>query len=254
MPHRMQERWFMPAPQAGKSIRLFCFPYAGGSPNAFRSWVKRFPDDMDVVVVRLPGRENRISEAPFSEWPPLVESVLQAIVPYLNQPFAFFGHSFGGRVIFELTRRLQSYGGPLPEHVFISGCRCPHLSSHQPFIHQLPMEGLIERIRQMNGAPEAALQDQQLMALMEPMLRADFKLSECWSGDKSQTLRVPITALSGQDDPIDASARMQEWEDYTSGGFQLRTFPGDHFFIRSSEQEVTAFISQTLLENALLPA
>jgi len=92
--------YLKPNPRA--NVRLFCFPYAGGGASIFRTWANDVPTGVEVCPVQLPGRESRLIEQPFTRLSSLVQALAQAISPYLDVPFAFFGHSMGALISFEL--------------------------------------------------------------------------------------------------------------------------------------------------------
>src|ERR1039458_7197841 len=94
-----------PGPEA--RLRLFCFPYAGAGALIFRTWSDGLPADVEVCPVQLPGRGTRLMERPFTQLSLLIEALAQALVPFLDKPFAFFGHSLGALVSFELARRIR---------------------------------------------------------------------------------------------------------------------------------------------------
>src|SRR5262245_26039610 len=87
-------------------VRLFCFPYAGGGASIFRAWPELTPPEIEVCPVQLPGREGRLLEPPFSSIQPLIEVLSEVLQPYLDMPYAFFGHSMGSLISFELTHHL----------------------------------------------------------------------------------------------------------------------------------------------------
>src|SRR5215207_163972 len=103
--------WFSAAqPNSRASVRLFCFPYAGGDAQVYRAWSRHLPPSVEVLAARLPGRGPRIKEAPFRDLAPLIVAVASAVAPYLDRPFAFFGHSMGALISFELARLLRERG------------------------------------------------------------------------------------------------------------------------------------------------
>jgi surfactin synthase thioesterase subunit len=201
----------------------------------FRSWADQLPKYVEVVAVRLPGRDMRIKETPFSEWPVLLNATEKALAPYLDKPFIFFGHSLGARIAYELTRRLQNQSKPLPRQLLIAGCRCPHIPGPIRDMHDLPKQEFYKCLQRMSGTPPEVLANQQLMALLEPTIRADMKLAEIWGGIVQEPLKVPIAAFSGVEDDFDPAYKMVEWELYTSMKFSFHTLPGKHFFINSSK-------------------
>ena len=126
--------WFMPETVPAAAIRLFCFSYAGGGASTFRSWPR--DDSLGVVPVQLPGRENRMAEAPLLAMDEIVEQAAQAMLPYVDAPYALFGHSLGARVGFEVARFMRRRGHALPVHLFVSGSRAPEIPEPQP-LHDL---------------------------------------------------------------------------------------------------------------------
>jgi len=129
--------WFIfPRPKADAAIRLFCFHYAGGSASIFRQWPQGLPT-VEVCVVQQPGRATRIGEAAAEHSGPLLETLSREIEPLLDRPFAFFGHSMGALVAFELSRAVRARTGRAPAHLFVSGRRAPHLPSRRPALAAL---------------------------------------------------------------------------------------------------------------------
>jgi len=76
------------------SLRLFCFPYAGGSAAVYRNWTD-LPAEIDVCPVQLPGRDERFREPAFTRADALCDALVVALADYLDRPFAVFGHSMG---------------------------------------------------------------------------------------------------------------------------------------------------------------
>jgi surfactin synthase thioesterase subunit len=237
-----------PNPSLRAKIRLFCFSHAGGSASSFSSWSTSLPLEIEVCPVQLPGRENRFREAPFTQLSPLVQTLSQVILPYLNLPFAFFGHSMGALIGFELARELRRQYRKGPVHLFVSGYRAPHLPDPDPPIHQLPESLFLEELRNLHGTPEQILQNAELMQIMLPFLRADFAVCETYAHIHEYPLDCPISAFGGREDSQLSYDELIAWRDQTSSSFSLRMVPGNHFFLLNAQ----AHLWQAVLHDLML--
>jgi len=225
--------YFEPRPKA--SVRLFCFPYAGGTALVYRPWAQKFPASVEVVAIQLPGRATRIKEPPISKLTDLVEPIASALAPFLDKPFAFFGHSMGAVISFEVARFFRRQGHALPRHMFVSGRSAPQLSRENPPLYNLPKEELLAELQQLEGTPREVLEHPELMDLMLPVLRADLSVCDTYEYTEEAPLACPITALGGLQD-FDVSRRtIEAWREQTSAKFTLRMLQGNHFFIHSNE-------------------
>lgn len=233
-----------PNPQA--SLRLFCFPYAGGSSLIFRPWFNSLPKTVEICPIELPGRGIQMKLTPLSRLEPLLQALASALLPYLDKPFAFFGHSMGALVSFELARLLRREYDISPIHLFISGHRAPQIPDPDPPIHHLPEPEFIEELRRLNGTPKAVLENAELMQLLIPILRADFAVLETYVYRPEPTLNIPITAFGGLEDSEVSSDELQAWQEQTNGVFSRQMFSGDHFFVHSAQSLLLQSLSQEL--------
>jgi len=235
-----------PSPNPQASLRLFCFPYAGGGPAIFHAWLDDLPPGVEMCAAQLPGRGSRIKEAPYTRVASLVQALGEALHPHLDRPFAFFGHSLGALVAFELSRELRRQHDLLPVHLFVSGCGAPQSLDPHPPIGMLPDTAFLEELRQLNGTPAEVLEHEELMQLLLPTLRADFTARETYAYVDEPPLDCPISAFGGMQDGRVERDRLEAWRDQTSGLFSLHTFPGDHFFLHSSQSLLLQTLSQAL--------
>ncbi|PPS45741.1 thioesterase II family protein [Chroococcidiopsis sp. TS-821] len=227
------------------NIRLFCFPYAGGGTISFRSWKRNLPG-LEVCAIELPGRGTQRKLPPFTQIEPLVQAITASILPHLNKPFAFFGHSMGAIVSFELTRFLRKNYGIEPIHLFVSGRRAPQISSEAPFIHTLPEPEFLAKLRHLNGTPEVVLNNAELMELLSPIIRADFAVVETYVYTEESPLNCPITAFGGLQDPEVNLTELEAWGQQTNATFSVEMLPGDHFFLHSAENLLLRSIEKSL--------
>ena len=230
----------------GSTMRLFCFPYAGGSAASFRPWPNLLPAFVQVMAVQPPGRGERLSEPPFKHLPDMIEILGPTLLPFFDKPFAFFGHSMGALIGFELTRWLRRTKNPMPVHLLVSGRRAPQFSDEEPPTHDLPEPEFIERLRELNGTPQEVLDHPELMQLMIPLLRADFSVCETYPYEVEPPLNCGLTVFGGVGDLEVPRDKIEQWREHTTSSFSLHMFPGDHFFIHSAQDEITRLISRVL--------
>jgi acyl transferase domain-containing protein/surfactin synthase thioesterase subunit len=246
-PTTASNSWIIrPQPNPHPDYRLFCIPYAGAGSSIFNSWSDRLPSEIEVCSIQLPGRENRLQESPLTRLKPLIQTLVPIIKPYLDLPFAFFGHSLGAWLSFELVRELRRQNCPLPTHLFVSGSKAPQLPDLKPPIHRLPDEKFIAKIKSFNGTPEAVLQDTQLMKRFLPALRADFAILETYFYAEEIPLNCPITAFGGWEDSQVNQEELSAWKQQTDAEFTLKMFPGNHFFLHSAHSDLLAAIATQL--------
>ena len=228
---------------AATGTRLFCFPYAGGGTGAFAGWRRRAPE---VCPVLLPGRESRSAEAPFDRMAPLVEALAAAIAPYLDRPFAFFGHSMGAAVAFELARELRRRGLPQPCVLIASAARAPQFRrDYTPPPAPSDAQFLAE-LHRLEGFPAAALDDPALLAAVLPALRADAALYRNYMYASDAPLECPIRAYGGLADPNVRPEHLNDWAGETTESFAMRLFPGGHFFPHAEREAVLDALAQDL--------
>jgi medium-chain acyl-[acyl-carrier-protein] hydrolase len=228
------------------ALRLFCFPHAGGGASLYNSWTDDLPPSIEVCPVQLPGRENLRQRAPYSQLWPLIDELLSVLREYLNLPFAFYGHSMGALVGFELTRRLRQLLLPQPSHLFVSSYCAPQLAQRTTTLHELPDAEFLLRVQELQGIPDAVLANAELIELFSPLLRADFALCESYTYSHAKPLECAISSFGGTDDKRISAEELAAWRVQTCSGFKMRLFPGNHFFLQSSKHLLLRVIRQEL--------
>jgi medium-chain acyl-[acyl-carrier-protein] hydrolase len=201
---------------------------------------------VEVYGLQLPGRGERILEAASTRLPELVTKLTASLIPLLDRPFAFFGHSMGAILSFEVARRLRRNGGILPAHLFVSGRRAPQIPDNDLPLHLMDDTDFIAKINKMNGTEPEVLANSELLRLVLPAVRADTELCETYEYIDESPLPCPITALAGANDDEETAQRMGGWRLQTSSLFSLYVFQGDHFFIRSDEGNLLALLRNKL--------
>jgi surfactin synthase thioesterase subunit len=231
----LSNKWFLfPKPNPAAALRLFCFHYAGGSAQVFHGWPGHLPPSVEMATIQLPGRGQRLDEPHIRRLAPLSRIVAQELLPYLDKPFVFFGHSLGALLCFETARSLRHGNLRQPAHLFVSAIEAPHRRGQEEPLSGLPKWVLVKKLREFNGTPAEALQNDELLDLMLPTLRADFELYETYEYHPESPLECPMTIYGGLEDHEVEAERLAAWSEMTVGACEIRMFPGGHFYINSS--------------------
>jgi medium-chain acyl-[acyl-carrier-protein] hydrolase len=245
----VQERseWFVterssPQPE----MRLICCGYAGGNSRVFAGWQAQFGPDIEVLAVETPGRGRRFKEAPVADLRELTQQLCEASKPFLDRPFALFGHSNGALLAYELARAIRQRYLLSPQALFISGKRAPQLLYSEPQLHVLPDAAFIAALKRYNGTPQEVLDNPELLSVFLPILRADFALSETYRFTTGDLITAPVYLFGGAYDPVVPERDLLTWGDVCEGEVYYRRFAGDHFFIHSQRDQVIAVIKETL--------
>ncbi|KUN02868.1 hypothetical protein AQI95_25395 [Streptomyces yokosukanensis] len=237
-------RWFhRPLPRPEARLRLVCAPYAGAGPGTYRPWAERLPADTELVAVRLPGRESRLREQLPQEWPSLARDFAAALEEHIASPYLLFGHSMGAMLVYETA--VLPLVRP-PERVLLSGCRAPHMPRAQPAIHDLPPEAFRAALGRLAGTPPDVLADPRLMAMLDPMLRADIRLAETWARPAPEALPVPVTAFFGQDDDVAPPDAVAAWRSLAPHGFRAHRIAGGHFFLHERARDLLGLLDDEI--------
>ncbi|OJX13879.1 MAG: hypothetical protein BGO77_01000 [Caedibacter sp. 37-49] len=247
-----KQSWFLfPQHNEMATKRLFCFHYAGGNAHIFYPWAKHLDPSIELISVQLPGHGTRFTEPLFTSMDPLIDNLGTQIVDYLDRPYFFFGHSLGGLIAYALTHYMQRNSLPLPDCLFVSGKTPPHFKTSDKISH-LPDLDFLEEVKKYNGLPEEILQNQELVEIWLPILRADFQILETFIRPDDYKLSCDLMALGGVNDIMVTPSRVELWQDYTTACFKALFFPGDHFFINPQQTQVIEMISKVMHERTLL--
>lgn len=233
----------VPSPAA--RIRVFCFPYAGLGSSVFRPWIGALGNEVDFCPVQLPGRETREEEAPFRRMDSLADATAAALAPHLGLPFAFFGHSLGAVLAFELARRFRGHAAF--QRLFVSARRAPHLADGALPISHLPQARFVDEVqRRYRGIPQAVLECPELVERLLPRLRADFELLETYTFRPADPLPCPISVFGGSRDTTVSGADLGAWRAHTAASIRVRTVDGPHLFLQERRLELVDAVAEDL--------
>jgi surfactin synthase thioesterase subunit len=230
-------------------MKLFCFPYAGGSSAVFNTWKNYIRPDIEIKAIELAGRGKRIHEAHYNDFNEVIEDVFSLIIDEVKSgnDYAFFGHSMGAKIAYELTQEILVRGLPGPEHIFFSGRGAPYvLGDDEIEYHKLQDEEFKEEVLKLGGTPKEFFEHPELLEVFLPLLKSDFKMAAReLNGEEISPLPCDITVLLGKDEEL-TPEQIDSWKRYTSGNCTIHYFNGDHFFINEKTEEVIEKINNTV--------
>ncbi len=233
-----------------KKIRLFCFPYAGGSSAIYNKWRQYLDERIELQAVELSGRGRRIYDPLYDSIDEAVDDIFTRISSELDQiPYAFFGHSMGGIIAYELAQKIKAQKQTEPKHVFFAGRGAPHVHDEDEEEHyfHLPEEEFKKKIIELGGTPKEFFQYPELLDVLLPMLRSDFKIAETYkSSSEVHPFNYDISVLIGKKEEVSA-AQMHGWREHTKGVCSLHYFEGEHFFINDEAERIVKIVNNTLL-------
>ncbi len=243
-------RWlWMPRLSPSPRLRLFCLPYAGGSASIYREWFAMVPADVYLCPIQLPGREGRFTEPPVDDPAVLLDGLHQAMLPLLDRPFVLLGYSMGALIAHALACHLQALGGPNPQRLVVAACSSPlHPVGVDP--DRMGDAEFTAHVRALGGTPEAVFEHKELLELLLPLLKADFRLvrrlrEKAASESKAVLLDCPITALAAHQDAHAMPPQVARWADHTRGRTHATGIPGGHFALWQQ--------ARLLMDAALVP-
>lgn len=237
-------RCFHPAPES--DAQLVCFPHAGGSASFYFPVSAQLSPDAEVFAVQYPGRQDRRKEPGIGDIQALADRIHEALRPLLERPrrTVLFGHSMGATLAFEVARRIERDGGEV-SHLFASGRRAPS-STRPETVHRRDDDGIIEELKALAGTDASLLGDEEVMRLVLPAIRSDYRAIETYRCPPEATVRAPLTVLTGDSDPKTSLEEAEAWRGHSGGPFDLRVFPGGHFFLSAQAPAVIALLRERL--------
>ncbi|WP_326658967.1 thioesterase II family protein [Streptomyces canus] len=215
--------------------RLLCFHHAGGGASTFQEWQQELGPGVAVLPVLLPGRERRAGEQRFTRMDALVADLDRSLGPLLDEaPYAFYGHSMGAIVAYNLTLRRAARGRSLPFRLMVGAYPPPHLLAPITEALELTDDQLARWMVDIGGMSEVVLAYPDWVKAALDLLRDDLLVCQSHELPGDRPLACPIDVFAGADDPLLPLARVSGWAEHSTVNCRLHTMPGGHFFIQES--------------------
>ncbi|MCX6319460.1 MAG: thioesterase domain-containing protein [Bacteroidetes bacterium] len=227
-------------------MNLITFPFAGGNKFSYNVFRKYITDNFNLIQLEYGGRNTRIREGLALTMEAVVKDLKKFVLPYINKPYAFYGHSMGSVAAYLMIHELIKSKLPLPVYLFVSGRGGPCVAPKPPIRYLLSREKFIDELRVLGGSPDELLYDKEVMDFFEPILRADFEAIETYKYVETPAFPVPVTAIAGTDEDI-SDDELKQWGKTTILPLKTVRIQGAHFFIFEKPYELTELIRSTLL-------
>jgi len=242
-----RNRWlFNTSTRPDAGLRLFCLPFSGGGASFYRDWPEAMGNDIEVRAIQLPGHESRYQEPRVTDADVLVKSIVQALVPFQDKPFAIFGYSLGALLAFEISRELRKQNLNMPQHLFLAAMRAPQTPRVHPPFSILPDDIFVQQIEHYYQPQNEAWKIPELRELFLPVLKDDFVLAENYTYRDEEPLLCPIDVFAGSGDRGAPPELTQRWSEQTTNIIDHHMYPGGHFFIDKAVKDIQKVILEKL--------
>lgn len=242
------DRWIRRYHSApGSTVQLVCFPHAGGSASFYLPLSVALTPAIDVTAVQYPGRQDRRDEPGPGSIPDLADAIFAAVRPMAARPLAFFGHSMGAILAYEVAMRLEDAGAAPLARLYVSGRRAPSCRRLER-LHLRSDQALIAELRRLSGTSADLLTDPEALEMILPAIKSDYRAIETYEPDGARPVRAPVTAIIGGEDSRVTIDEARAWNQYSTASFDLRVLPGGHFYLIDRGPEVIRLIAGDLGE------
>jgi len=237
-----------------KKTKLFMMPSMGAGASMFAHFLYNPPADCEVYAIQSPGRENRLQEENHTQLSALLSELETAFDRLMEDEkqlgwegdIAFFGHSYGGIVMFELYRALRAGNKLLPVHFFSSATMAPQLTGTWKNRESLRESGVASNSEQKILGLLTYIDDLEFVKQILPGLRRDMPLLLSYEYQHDAPLSCPITVFSALEDEVTLVDEMTAWEAQTTHAFQQFVVHGDHWFVSRNKDFIGEKIAEVL--------
>ena len=238
----MKNRYIKTVKNNPNGIQLFCFHYAGGNASIYNRWKTKIDNTISLFAVQLAGRADLYSEDLIVDLDILLDRLYKEIKPYLDKPFVFFGHSMGGFIAYALTAYIEKVSQKRPEFIIISATQPPeYYYGKKDYL--LSDRELKEKLKKSGATPDEILNSKELMDIILPIYRADYKLLET---NKIAKEKIETKAFIFNSEEDIKKEIIMEWQEYFAQKIEYIKFNGGHFFIHKEEEDVITEINYIL--------
>jgi surfactin synthase thioesterase subunit len=229
-----------------KYINVICLPYAGGNKYSYRAYAEAAPAFLKFITLEYPGRGSRVKEALSINIEYLLDDLYNQCIPYMGTDYVFYGHSMGGLLSYLLTRKIIDKNDKAPKHLFITGTVGPSAARRlEKKRSLLGKEEFLQEIKNFGGMPDEILQNDELLDFFEPILRADFTVSESYRHKPVSPFDIPLTVITGSEEDMEIE-EIRTWQQEAKNPVDFKVLSGGHFFINQHVESIVYIIARKL--------
>ncbi|WP_212003070.1 thioesterase II family protein [Chitinophaga sp. HK235] len=225
-----------------KRPQIFLFHFAGGNCYSFQ-FLTPLLSGFEVIIPELPGRGRRMHEPLLNEFDDAAVDLYNQVISRLSDdtPFLLYGHSMGASFVLRLANMLEA-AGRYPAGVVVSGNAGPGIEKPGRRVrYLLNKPEFLEELKKLGGLPQELIDNEELFGFFEPVLRADFEITERNNLAMEPAIQAPLYAVMGSlESDVD---KIDNWSGFVQHTFHTEVLEGDHFFIRQHPRRMADIIS-----------
>lgn len=241
----MSGRWLKPVPGGDEHIgaRLLCIPYSGVGASSFSAWPARL-GPVEVLRVQAPGRENRLAEPHYGTYERFADGLIESLLPYLDQPFAFLGHCSGALAAYETAVELRRRGLPAPALLVVSSQVGPQ---DGPYGRLLDMDDEeLEAEVVQSTVRKGVRPHPEIVDISVEILRGDVEANRQYHRPTPERLTsTRVLSLGWEEDDEIEPSRMTGWE-VCADDVRRVVLPGGHDTVFEAPGSLTALLRAEL--------
>ncbi|HWO19183.1 MAG TPA: SDR family NAD(P)-dependent oxidoreductase [Kofleriaceae bacterium] len=244
------EHVIVPRPVPGARVRLVCFTFAGGTAQVFADWPAELDPSLELCIVVPPARHARAADPMPESTEAWAQAIITDLIPFLDRPFAMFGHSFGAILMYEVARDLLRRG-LRPLHLFASGAPAPRRFMIPRYSVQ--EEDRMADILQLTGFTAGALiEDREALRELTRPFFADMAVIEHYQHRHSAPFDIPITTFAAKDDAVATPDLVDAWRHETTAEVTSVLYSGEHYFLVPERSSIMRVVAEDVLDHVTM--
>ena len=246
------DKWFVRRRKEDDNvkIKIFCLHPVGAGASIFSHFIFNPPKNTEIIALQMPGRENRLDEGYYySNVDKLVEDLSKQIIPEIDGPSIFWGHSWGGVTLYEVIKYMRRNNITEYQNIkklIVTGSIAPQLTKKWR-----GRESIKETARKENTIDKiistvSYIDDEDFLRSIIPVMKRDMEVIMTYQYKDEEKLSIPILAFGAKEDDVVLLDELKQWEDQTDNNFSFHELHGDHWFLSRNKEFIVSKIEDSI--------